>query len=66
MKSQMEYWDNKALYAKKHSRDTVCANCKYCYESSSFPQYDSYKKCKIDEENISQPYKNSCPAFELK
>jgi hypothetical protein len=21
MKSQMEYWDNKALYAKKHSRD---------------------------------------------
>jgi hypothetical protein len=62
----MEYWDNKTLYAKKHSRDPVCANCKYCYESSSFPQYESYKKCKIDEENILQPYKNSCPAFELK
>ena len=62
----MEYWDNKNLYTKKHSRDSVCANCKYCYESSSFPQYDSYKKCKIDEENILQPYKNSCPAFELK
>ena len=66
MKSQMEYWDNKALYAKKHSRDNVCANCKYCYESSSFPQYESYKKCKIDGENILQPYKNSCPTFELK
>lgn len=66
MKSQMEYWDNKALYAKKNSRDPVCANCKYCYESSSFPQYESYKKCKIDEENISHPYKNSCPAFEVK
>ena len=66
MKSQMEYWDNKALYAKKHSKDNVCANCKYCYEASSFPQYESYKKCKIDEENISQPYKNSCPAFEFK
>lgn len=62
----MEYWDNKNLYTKKHSRDPVCANCKYCYESSSFPQYESYKKCKIDEANISQPYKNSCPAFELK
>ena len=66
MKSQMECWDNKALYAKKHSRDNVCTNCRYCYESSSFPQYESYKKCKIDEENISQPYKHSCPAFELK
>ena len=66
MKTQMEYWDNKNLYTKKHSRDPVCANCKYCYESSSFPQYESYKKCKIDEANISQPYKNSCPAFELK
>ena len=64
--NQMEYCDNKALYTKKHSRDNVCANCKYCYESSSFPQYESYKKCKIDEENILQPYKNSCPAFELK
>ena len=63
--NQMEYWDNKALYTKKHSRDNVCANCKYCYESSAFPQYDSCKKCKIDEENISQPYENSCPAFEL-
>jgi hypothetical protein len=62
----MEYWDNKALYAEKHSKDNVCANCKYCYESSLFPQYENYKKCKIDEENISQPYKNSCPAFELK
>ena len=66
MMTQMEYWDNRALYAKKHSRDTVCANCKYCYESSSFPQYESYKKCKVDEATISQPYRNSCPAFEFK
>lgn len=66
MMTQMEYYDNSALYAKKHSRDTVCANCEYCYEASSFPQYDSCKKCRIDNETISQPYKNSCPAFEFR
>lgn len=64
--NQFEAYDRKALYAKKHSRDTVCANCKYCYESSSFPQYESYKKCKIDGENISNQYQKSCSAFEFK
>ena len=65
MMSQMEYWDKQALKATKHSRKPVCANCKYCYEASSFPQYESYKKCEIDGENISQPNKHSCPAFEF-
>ena len=64
--NQIEYYNNRTLYAKKHSRDNVCANCKYCYESSSFSQYESYKKCKIDGENISNQYQNSCPAFEFK
>lgn len=62
--NQFEYWDNQALYAKKHSKDRVCKNCKYCYESSSFPQYESYKKCKIDNESIEREYQHSCPAFE--
>ena len=64
--NQMEYWDNRALYAKKHSRDRVCANCKYRYESSSFPQYDSNPKCKIDNKDIQDSYEQSCPAFEFK
>ena len=64
--NQFEAYDREVLYAKKHSRDNVCANCKYCYEASSFPQYDSCKKCKIDGENVYDQYQNSCPSFELK
>lgn len=62
--NQMEYWDNKSLYRKKHSEDRVCANCKYCRETSSFPQYESYKRCKIDNFRIEREWQHSCPAFE--
>ena len=64
--NQFEAYENKALYAKKHSKDNCCANCKYCYESSTFPQYESYLKCKIDKEDIKNEWKKNCPAFEFK
>ena len=64
--NQFEAYEMEALYAKKHSMDHVCANCKYCYEASSFPQYESYKRCRIDSEEIKNTYNKSCPAFEFR
>lgn len=64
--NQFEAYDRAALYAKKHSRDRVCANCKHCYEASSFPQYDSCLRCRADNEEIYDSYNQSCPAFEFK
>ena len=64
MMNQLEAEEKKRLYQIKHQHDAVCANCRYCKNKSAFPQYESYWRCDVDNENINDRYKQSCPAFD--
>ena len=63
--NQLLYWENRDAYHLKHYMDKVCINCKHCKETSTFAQYESFKKCDIDGASIKNPVKDVCPAFEF-
>ena len=63
--NQWQEEERKRLYIIKHSQDAVCANCKYCKNQSTFPQYEAYWRCTIDNQDVYNRYKQTCPAFTL-